>query len=165
MLAVWLTTSRLLIEFCEGVFVLVAVTSETRGVVLFLDIRSGDILETVETTQRASHMLAASLSGEKMFTTNIVDGTVTELDGLSRTRGRVIEVAPRIEGIALSPDGDRAWIGSNANKSVYVLDVESGSIEKEFTDFGFPYRMAVSADNAIALLCDPGKSEIRQLHL
>jgi len=140
---------------------LVAVTSETRGVVLFLDVRSGDIVDTVATTQRTSHMLAASLTGKEMFTTNIVDGTVTEIDGIERTRGRVIEVAPRIEGIALSPQGDRAWIGSNANKSVYVVDVESGSIEKEFTDFGFPYRMAVSSDNTVAVLCDPGKSEIR----
>ncbi len=140
---------------------LVAVTSEVRGVVLFLDIRSGEIVDTVSTTQRASHMLASSLNGKSMFTTNIVDGTITEIDGVTRTRGRVIEVAPMMEGIAVSPSGHRAWVGSNAAKTVSVVNVSSGEIEATYSDFGFPYRMAVTPDGALALLGDPMRSEIR----
>jgi len=150
----------------HGVFFLpdnvhVAVTSEAMQTLLFINVESGDIVDTVSTTQRASHMLASTPDGRTMFTTNIVDGTVTEFDGITRTRGRVLKAGPFVEGIALSPDGSRAWIGSNADKQVLVMNIASGEIEKTFDDFGFPYRMAVMPNGKYALLCDPGKSEIR----
>jgi len=140
---------------------LVAITSEVMQALVFVDIRSGEVVDTLSTTQRASHMLASSSDGTRMFTTNIVDGTITEFNGVSRTRGRVLEVAPMIEGIAMSSDGTRAWIGSNAERSVHVLDVDSGEIEATYTDFGFPYRMAVMPNGRFALLSDPGKGEVR----
>jgi len=121
----------------------VVVTSEAMRVILFIDIESGEVIDTVSTTQRASHMLASTPDASVIFTTNIVDGTVTQFNGLDRTRSRVIEVAPFVEGIALSPDGARAWIGSNRASQVLVLNVESGEVEKTYNDFGFPYRMAV----------------------
>ncbi len=140
---------------------LVAITSEVMQTLVFVDVRSGEVVDTLSTTQRASHMLASNPEGTRMFTTNIVDGTITEFDGVARTRGRVMEVAPMVEGIAMSPDGMRAWIGSNAERSVHVLNVESGEIEATYTEFGFPYRMAVMPNGRYALLSDPGKGEVR----
>ena len=140
---------------------LVAITSEVMAALVFVDIRTGEVVDTLSTTQRASHMLAATPSGETMFTTNIVDGTITEFDGRTRTRGRVLEVAPMVEGIALSPDGSRAWIGSNAERSVHVFNIETGQTEAKFDGFGFPYRMAVMSNGKYALLSDPGNSEVR----
>jgi len=140
---------------------LVAITSEVMRTLVFVDIRSGEVVDTLSTTQRASHMLASTPSARSMFTTNIVDGTVTEFDGITRERGRVLSIAPMIEGIAMSPDGSRAWIGSNAQRSVHVVNVSTGDTEATFDNFGFPYRMAVMPNGKYALLCDPGKSEIR----
>lgn len=150
----------------HGVFFLpgdsvVAVTSEVMQTLVFVDIRTGEIVDTLSTLQRGSHMLASDRSGAHMFTTNVVDGTITEFDGLTRQRGRLLPVAAFVEGIAISPGGERAWVGSNAKKAVYVVDVESGAIETTFEDFGFPYRMAVTPNGKYALLCDPGRSEIR----
>lgn len=140
---------------------LVAITSEVMKTLLFVDIRTGEIVDTLSTTQRASHMLASDPTGRRMFTTNIVDGTITEFDGVNRKRGRVMKVAPMVEGIAVSPDGKRAWVGSNANKAVYVVNTLSGATEATYADFGFPYRMAVMPNGKYALLCDPGKSQVR----
>lgn len=140
---------------------LVAVTSESMKMLLWVDVQRGEIVDTVSTTQRVSHMLAGDLSGAHLFTTNMVDGTITEFNGNERTRGRVLPVAPMVEGIGVSPDGSRVWVGSNAQKSVSVVDVESGKIEQVFTDFGFPYRIAVMPNGKYALMCDPGKSQIR----
>ena len=143
---------------------LIVVTSERMQSLVFVDSRSGEIVDTLSTTQRASHMLASTPDGEVIFTTNIVDGTITEFDGASRTRGRVLPVADYVEGIGISPDGSRVWVGSNAEKTVSVVDVASGQVEAVFADFGFPYRMAVAPNGKVALLCDPGRSEIRFIH-
>ncbi len=141
----------------------VAVTSEATQMVVFYDIIAGEIVDTVSTGQRASHMLAADQTRSTLFTTNIVDGTLSEIDGESRKRKRIIPVAAFIEGIAVSPTGDRIWVGSNRENKVLVVDAASGEIEHTFDGFGFPYRMAISPDGRLAVLSDPMKSEIRMV--
>ena len=139
----------------------VAITSEATQRVVFYDIIEGEVVDTVSTAQRASHMLAADLTRSTLFTTNIVDGTISEIDGVTRKRKRIIPVAAFIEGIAVSPNGDRIWVGSNRERKVLVVDASTGEIEHTFEGFGFPYRMAVSPDGRLAVLSDPMKSEIR----
>lgn len=138
----------------------VAITSESTQRVVFYDINEGEVVDTVSTGQRASHMLAADQTRSSLFTTNIVDGTLSEIDGKTRKRIRIIPVAAFVEGIAVSPAGDRIWVGSNREKKVFVIDAASGEIEHSFDGFGFPYRMAISMDGRIAVISDPMKSEI-----
>ena len=76
----------------------VAVTSEVKQTIVFYDIIEGEVIDTVSTGQRASHMLAASTDRSTMFTTNIVDGTISEIDGVTRERKRIIPVADFVEG-------------------------------------------------------------------
>lgn len=139
----------------------VAITSEATQKVVFYDVIEGEIVDTVSTGQRTSHMLAADNIRSTLFTTNIIDGTLSEIDGETRKRERIIPVAAVIEGIAVSPAGDRVWVGSNREKKVFVVDAASGEIEHTFDGFGFPYRMAISPDGRLAVLTDPMKSEIR----
>jgi DNA-binding beta-propeller fold protein YncE len=140
---------------------MVVVTSEAKGAVILVRVTNGQIVKTIPTTQRASHMLAASAGGKRIFTTNIVDGTVSVINPAADKIESVIRVAPMVEGIAASPDGRTLWVGSNQRKTVNVVDVEKGSVTDSLVGFGFPYRMAVTPDGNLAVLSDPMLGEIR----
>ena len=57
-------------------------------------------------------------SGRRIFTTNIVDGTLSEIDPGGSRFVRTIEVAPMIEGLTITPDGSQIWVGSNEARTV-----------------------------------------------
>ncbi|PYP63667.1 MAG: hypothetical protein DMD26_14275 [Gemmatimonadetes bacterium] len=95
-----------------------AVTSEVSRAVVLVDFRDGRVIGTVPTNGRASHMLAMSAAGDELFTTNIVDGSISRLDVAKREAKRVIPVAKFVEGIATSPDGKRVWVGIVATAEV-----------------------------------------------
>jgi len=137
------------------------VTSEVAQVVVLVDLDSGDILSTIPTEGRASHMLALRGDGRRLYTTNVVDGTITEIDVEQGVPLRQVPIADFVEGIAVNPDGALVWIGSNRDKTVSVFEPSSGSIIATLEGFGFPYRMAVTADSRTAVLSDPASGEIR----
>jgi YVTN family beta-propeller protein len=138
-----------------------AVTSEVSGAVLLVDFRTGKVIGTVPTNGRASHMLAMSAAGDELFTTNIVDGSISRLDVSKRDTKNVIKVAKRVEGIAISPDGRQVWVGSNDDSIVVVVDARAGHAIDTLRGFGLPYRMAVSRDGRSAVVTDPVRGEVR----
>jgi len=140
---------------------LLAVTSEVSRAVLLLDFRSGQVIGNVPTSGRASHMLAMSSAGDELFTTNIVDGSISRLDVTKRETKRVIPVAKQVEGIAISPDGKRVWVGSNGDSIVVVVDAEAGRPIDTLRGFGIPYRLALSRDGRTAIVTDPARGEVR----
>ena len=53
----------------------------------------------------------------RIFTANVADGTVSELDVAARTFLRDMTVAPAVEGIVVTPGGEQVWVGSNQQKT------------------------------------------------
>jgi DNA-binding beta-propeller fold protein YncE len=139
---------------------LLAVTSEASQAVLLVDIANAVVVGTMPTQQAASHMLALVPDGSRIYTTNIRDGTLTELDVASRASLRVMPVAPVVEGLAVTPTGDEVWVGSNEDKTVSVFNVERGEVAAELAGFGFPYRISITPDGALAIVADPVRSEV-----
>ena len=140
---------------------LLAVTSEVSRAVLLIDFRNGKVVGTVPTGQRASHMLAMSSAGDELFTTNIVDHTISRLDVRNRATRMIIPVAKHPEGIAIAPDGKHVWVGSNDDSVVVVVDTDAGRVIDTLRGFGMPYRMALSRDGRSAVVTDPVRGEIR----
>ena len=140
---------------------LVAVTSETGQVVLLVDFRDGHVAGTLATKGRATHMLAMAARGDRLFTANIADGTITQLEVPPRQDGKVIPVGRQPEGIATSPDGNTVWVGSNRDSIVVIVDARRGVVTDTLRGFGMPYRMAVSADARLAVITDPVRASVR----
>ena len=138
-----------------------AVTSEVSRAVVLVDFRDGRVIGTVPTNGRASHMLAMSAAGDELFTTNIVDGSISRLDVAKREAKRVIPVAKFVEGIATSPDGKRVWVGSNGDSIVVIVDTDAGRAVDTLRGFGMPYRLAVSPDGHSVIVTDPVRGEVR----
>jgi DNA-binding beta-propeller fold protein YncE len=137
------------------------VTSEANQAVLLVDLSSGAVETAIPTGQRASHMVALSADGRRAYTANIAEGTVTEIDVAGRKQGRVLRVAPMVEGIALSPDGRQLWVGSNQAHTVSVVDTEKWEVAGTFAAPGMPYRIAFTPDGRRAVVTAPQAGVIR----
>ena len=148
------------IAFYPGDSVL-TVTSEASQAVLLVDLRTNQVAGTAPTKGRVSHMLALVPDGSRLFTTNIADGSITEIDPRARQAIKVIPVARQVEGIAVSPDGKTVWVGSNGDSILVVVDAKAGRAVDTLRGFGMPYRMAVTPDGRLAVISDPIKAQIR----
>ena len=140
---------------------LVAVTAEAAQAVLLVDVRDGRVTDTLPTRGRGSHMLALTARGDRVFTGNIPDGTISGIDVQGRDSTRLIPVARAPEGIAVTPDGRSAWVGSNRDSTVLVVDTRSGVATDTLRGFGMPYRIAISPDGRLAVISDPVRAEVR----
>ena len=133
----------------------VAVTSETTQNVVIVDLAAGKVEQAIPTGAAGSHMVAITADGKRAFTSNIGGGGVSEIDLAGKALARVIPVAPRVEGIAVTPDGSAVWAGSNTNGTVSIIETRTGAIAQTLTGFTLPYRLAMSADGRTAIICDP----------
>jgi len=140
---------------------LLAVTSEVSRAVLLVDFRDGRVVGTVPTGQRASHMVAMSSNGGELFTANIADHSISRLDVPNRATRAVIPIVKNPEGIAISPDGKRVWVGSDADSVVVVFDTDAARAIDTLRGFGLPYRLAVTRDGRTAIATDPVHGNVR----
>ncbi len=140
---------------------LVAVTSEVSRAILLVDPRAGRVVTMLPSQGRATHMLAVSARGDRLVAGNIADGTITLLSPSGAAPGTVIRVAAQPEGVTISPDGNAAWVGSNRDSIVVVVDLRSGQMVDTLRGFGLPYRLAISPDGRTAVITDPVKAEVR----
>jgi hypothetical protein len=53
-------------------------------------------------------------------------------------------LARQPEGIAIAPDGNTAWVGSNRDSVVLVVNANTGAVVDTLRGFGLPHRMAIA---------------------
>ena len=140
---------------------LLVVTSEMSRAVVIVDFTRGTVAGSIPTNHPASHMLALPTDASRIFTANIADGTVSELDVAGRAFLRDITVAPAVEGIAVTPGGEQVWVGSNQQKTVTVLDAKTGKVAGTLSGFGMPYRLAITPNGRTAVITDPPNAVVR----
>jgi YVTN family beta-propeller protein len=133
----------------------VVVTSEATQRIVLVNVESGTIEGTISTGAAGSHMVGVTRDASRAFTSDVGAGAVSEMDLAKKAFVRVIPVAPRVEGIAVAPDGSTVWAGSNTNGTVSVIDTRTGTIVETLSGFSLPYRLAISADGRTAIICDP----------
>jgi YVTN family beta-propeller protein len=136
------------------------VTSEASQRLLLIDFVSGRIDTAMATNARGSHMVTVQRDGRRAWTSNILDGTVTEYDVDARTTKRTFAVAPNVEGISATPGGVQVWVGSNTGKTVTVVNGADAKILGTIRGFGLPYRVGVSRTGRSALVSDPSSNRI-----
>ncbi|MBA2628137.1 MAG: YncE family protein, partial [Gemmatimonadales bacterium] len=138
----------------------VVVTSEVAGRVLIVDVITGKVDTTIETKGRGSHMVALTADGRHAFTANVPDGSISEIDMVTKRLVRTVPVASMTEGVAVTPDGGEVWVGSNDRGTVTVFDTRSGAVAATITGFEMPYRLAVSPDGRRVAVCDPKANSV-----
>lgn len=140
---------------------LLAVTVEQDSAVLLVRIPSGEIKAALPTGQWVSHMLALHPSGRRIFTANITDATVSEINAATGELVRTAKVRPMAEAVGITPDGDELWVGSNTEHTITVLDTEDLSTIATLEAPGFPYRIAFTPDGTTAVVPQPEANVVR----
>ena len=148
------------VMFMPGDETRVVVTSETTQNIVFVNIAEGVVGGAIGTGAAGSHMVGLTSDGKRAFTSDVGTGAVSEMDLAAKSLVRVIPIAPRVEGIAVTPDGSTVWAGSNTNGTVTVLDGKSGATLTTLSGFSLPYRLAVSRDGKTAIVCDAQGNKI-----
>lgn len=133
---------------------IVAVTSESSQTVVLVRIADGEIVGTVDTEQRGSHMLAMVADGGRVYTSNGQSNSVSELDMERSETSRTFDVPPSPEAITVTPDGSEVWVGSNQDGTLNVVHTADGSVETVADGFGWPYRILITPDQQRVLVPD-----------
>lgn len=141
-------------NFLAGDETRVAVTSETTQNLLIVNLDEGRVEIAIPTHAAGSHMVGITADGASAFTSDVGAGAVSQFDLKMRAFIRVIPTGPRTEGIAVAPNGRTVWAGSNTDGTVTVLDGKTGATIDTLNGFKMPYRLAISADSTLAIVCD-----------
>ena len=150
------------IAFLPGDDERVAVTTEGSAHVLIVHVETGTIETELPTVGQVSHMLAIPAAASLIYTSDIGDATVTELDVSAGGVARKFNVPVTPEAIGVTPDGSEVWVGSNDLGLVSVIDTDSGDLATGvLSGFGFPYRVLFSADASLVLIPDLSGNELR----
>lgn len=123
---------------------LVAVTSESRGVVVVVRLADGALVEVLETRAQGSHMVAATADGTTLWTGDMGSNTVTELRRGTPGPVRAFPAPERPEAVQVTPDGSRVFAGSNATGRVTAWQTADGTATTVAEGFSWPYRIVLT---------------------
>ncbi len=141
---------------------LFVVTSEMSKAIVLVNFNAGTVAGSIPTNHPASHMLALTADGRRIYTSNIADGTVSEIDVPGRKFVREYNVAPAVEGIAVSARR-RAGVGPAATrrKPFRSSTRRPARSAARSSGFGMPYRLAVTPDSRTVVITDPPNAVVR----
>ena len=142
---------------------LVAVTSEASQNVVIVSVARGMVVRGISTGQTGSHMLAVTGAADRIYTANIGANSVSELDVARGETVRMFQVPPAPEGIAVTPDGDQVWVGSNTGGVVSVVNTRDGTVQTAASGFSRPYRVLITPDRRSVLVPDFTTETLRVL--
>jgi len=136
------------------------VTTEGSAHVLQVDPRSGEILQAVETGQRTTHMVAVAEGAGWVVTANIGSGTVTVVDPSSQSVVAHVETGAGAEGLAVHPDGMRAYVTNRSAGTLVEVDLVKGTVTRSMDVGDFPIRVKVRPGGGELLVSNANGNEI-----
>jgi YVTN family beta-propeller protein len=133
-------------------------TSESTRTVARYDVATEKVDWIMGTGGSATHMLAVTADGKRLYTSNIASNDVTaiRLDGPpNRANIAQIAVGAQPEAIDISPDGLELWVGQNADGGISIIDTASNTVKESFKVGALPIRLKFSPNGKRVLVSDP----------
>jgi len=100
---------------------------------------------------------AVTPNGARVYVTNISQGTVSVIDTLTNTVVDTITVGERPLGIAITPDGTRAYVANNSG-TISVIDTSANAVIATIPDTDLPLGVAITPDGARAYVSNAAGS-------
>ncbi len=122
------------------------VTAELADSIDVIDPRSNQVVASIPTGQRESHMLALSHDGKRAYTANVHAGTVSAIDVAARKVIAVIPISRETQRIALSPDDRLAFTADQTQPRLAVIDTGTNRVQAWVTLPGIGYGTAATPD-------------------
>src|SRR3954470_9142774 len=110
---------------------LIYITCENSAVVAIIDPATNKVVSTIETRSTNAHRLIIAPDGQRLYTENEEDATVSVIDLPARKLlGKIVTPHP-LAGIAISADGRTVVAVDDAEPALFLIGTEAGAVRQE----------------------------------
>jgi YVTN family beta-propeller protein len=110
---------------------LIYITCENSAVVAVIDRTSNKVVDAIDSGSTNGHRLIIAPDGERLYTENEEDGTVSVIDLRKRKLLGKIKTPRPLAGIAISPDGGTVVAVDDAQPTLFLIDTAAGRVREE----------------------------------
>jgi YVTN family beta-propeller protein len=110
---------------------LIYITCENSAVVAVIDPERHKVVDAIDSGSTNGHRLIISPDGQRLYTENEEDGTVSVIDLPKRKLLGKIETPRPLAGIAISADGHTVVAVDDTQPVLFLIDAEAGRVRDE----------------------------------
>ncbi|MGE5365947.1 MAG: cytochrome D1 domain-containing protein [Betaproteobacteria bacterium] len=110
---------------------LIYITCEDSAVVAVIDRDSNKVVDAIDSGSTNGHRLIIAPDGQRLYTENEEDGTVSVIDLPKRKLLGKIKTPRPLAGIAIAPDGRTVIAVDDAQPTLFLIDTETGRVREE----------------------------------
>ena len=110
---------------------LIYITCENSAVVAVIDPKTQKVVDAIDSGSTNGHRLIISPDGQRLYTENEEDGTVSVIDLPKRTLLGKIKTPRPLAGIAISADGRTVVAVDDAQPALFLIDAEASRVRDE----------------------------------
>jgi YVTN family beta-propeller protein len=110
---------------------LIYITCENSAVVAVIDRDSNKVVDAIDSGSTNGHRLIIAPDGQRLYTENEEDGTVSVIDLPRRKLLGKIKTPRPLAGIAIAPDGHTVIAVDDAQPTLFLIDTEAGRVREE----------------------------------
>jgi YVTN family beta-propeller protein len=117
---------------------MIYITCENSAVVVVIDRSTHKVVDAIDSGSTNGHRLVISPDGQRLYTENEEDGTVSVIDLPGRKLLGKIATPRPLAGIAISADGRTLVAVDDAQPSLFLIDTTDGRVTDEVRLQGVP---------------------------
>src|SRR5215813_6582708 len=114
------------------------ITCENSAVVAVVDRKTNKVLDAIDSGSTNGHRLIIAPDGERLYTENEEDATVSVIDLPKRKLLGKIATPRPLAGIAIAPDGRTVIAVDDAQPKLILIDAQAGRVRDEVVLEGVP---------------------------
>jgi len=141
------------------------VTTELANSITVIDPKSLRIISSIPTGQRESHMLAITRDGQRGYTANVGQGTVSAIDLVAKKTLAIIPISRQTQRISLSVDDHWAFTADQTAPRLAVIDTSTNKLKTWVKLPTVAYGTAPTLDGRWLLITLPDANEVGVLEI
>jgi YVTN family beta-propeller protein len=110
---------------------LIYITCENSAAVVAIDPKTNTVVGAIDSGSTNGHRLIIAPDGQRLYTENEEDATVSVIDLPNRALLGKIKTPRPLAGIAISPDGRTVVAVDDAEPAVFLIDTEAREVRQE----------------------------------
>jgi YVTN family beta-propeller protein len=117
---------------------LIYITCENSAKVAVIDPKTNKVIDAIDSGSTNGHRLAIAPDGQRLYTDNEEDATISVIDVPNRKLLGKIKTPQALAGIAVSNDGRNVVAVSDESPVVFLIDTAGGKVTREVALEGVP---------------------------
>jgi YVTN family beta-propeller protein len=134
---------------------LLYVTTELDNSVTIVDPKTRSVVGSIPTGAEMTHGLVISKDGTRIYTWNVVPGSISVLDVPSRKLVKKIELGGQVQRLALSKDDTMLYASDQTQPRLIVIDTKTNEVVRYIKAPSVCYALAMSPDGSSLLVAVP----------